>query len=233
MKKRSFDILEKFYRSVVFDENIFNLPEERLSIYRNLVFNNIEDTCSKAFPIAKLFLNKKWEKLISEFLKKHKFTSPYLWEVPKEFIDFLYTKNFFQDKPLLKEIMLYEWIEIELFNEDIPVMESEFSWYRVYRFSNTARLFSFDYPVHRVSELENLELHRGKYYLIIYQNPENNNVEYLEITKFLFQILEKINSGKILDITNKVCNLYNMTFESVSEKLKDFFYVLLKNKIIV
>ncbi len=234
MKNKSFDILEKFYKSLILGENFLNLPENRLSLYQTLVFNNIEDTCSKAFPITKKILKENWGSLIRDFLKNHKFFSPYLWEVPKDFISYLENKGFFKDKRFLYELMVYEWVEMEVFNEDLPVNQRQLNWYEKYKISNTAKLLNFKYPVHKISKIgiEQIEKHEGSYFLIIYQNPENYEVEYLEITSFLYEVLSSLDDT-LFKNTSKICDKYGVSFEEIAPQLEEFFKLLIKNKIIV
>ena len=233
MKKKSFEIMEKFYKSLIYGENLLNLPKDRLSVYQTLVFNNIEDSCSRAFPITKGILIDSWEEIMKDFLKNHKFSSPYLWEVPKEFIKFLKDRNFFKNKEFLYELMIYEWIEIELFNEDLPISKRDFNWYANYKITNSARIFNFKYPVHTIQQIgiENIEKFKGNYFLIIYQNPENNEVEFFEISQFLYDILNNLDN-KLFDTVSKICNKYNLNFEDVILKLEEFFELLLRNRIL-
>ncbi|RMA97815.1 HvfC/BufC N-terminal domain-containing protein [Hydrogenothermus marinus] len=235
MKKNSFEIIEKFYKSIIYGENLLNLPENRLSIYQSLVYNNIEDSCAKAFPLTKKILEDKWEKLISDFLKNHKFKSPYLWEVPKEFISFLKNKGIFEEKSFLYELMLYEWLEIEIFNEDIPSVNREFNWYEKYNFSKTSKLLNFKYPIHKISEIDikKIEDLKADYFLIIFQNPDTYEIEYLEITPFLYQILDNINSEKLINQVKQVCKSFNINYEDILPKLENFFKMLIKNKILI
>ncbi len=233
MKNKSFEILEKFYKSLILGENLLNLPENRLSIYQSLVFNNIEDTCSKAFPIARQLLNDEWDNLIKDFLKNHKFSSPYLWEIPKDFIFYLKNKDFFKGKELIYDLMVYEWTEMEVFNEDLPAVQKEFNWYENYKISNSARILDFKYPIHNISkmEMEEIENLKGNYFLIIYQNPENYEVEFFEITPFLYEILNNLKTN-LFDVVSDVCEKYGINFEEVSPKLERFFEILIKNRII-
>ena len=234
MKSKSFDILEKFYKSLILGENFLNLPENRLSIYQTLVFNNIEDTCSKAFPITKEILKEDWDGLIKDFLKNHKFSSPYLWEVPKDFISYLENKGFFKNKRFLHELMVYEWVEMEVFNEDLPINKRQLSWYEKYKISNTAKILNFKYPVHKISQIgiEKIDEYEDSYFLIIYQNPENYEVEYLEITPFLYEVLSSLDDT-LFKSASKVCSKYGVSFEEISPQLEEFFKLLIKNKIIV
>jgi hypothetical protein len=234
MKNKSFEIIEKFYKSVVFEGNLLNLPENRLKIYQNLVFNNIEDTCSKAFPISKKILKDKWDDLIEEFIKSWKFETPYLWETPKDFINFLEKKGFFKENLFLKDLMMYEWVEVEVFNEDVAEQNVDFNWNLKYRISPSARILIFNYPVHKISNinLEEIESIKGKYFLIVFQNPENFEVEYLEITEFLWEIIKNIQNDTLINIVKKTCEKFSVKFEDLKESLEDFFMYLLSNKIV-
>ncbi len=231
--KKSIDILKSFFTSLYSDENSENFPQERLNIYKSLIFNNIEDTCAKAFPITKHILNENWNNLIKNFIKEENLSSPYLQDVPFEFFNFC--KNFEGLEDFITELMFYELIELEVFNKDIPLVKANFSWNYVYRLSETAILKEFSYPVHKLNEIgiENLKRLKGNFPLIIYLNPKNFDVEYLEITKFLFEILEKINEDSLKNIVNTVCSKNKISFEEVKPPLEKFFKLLIDRKIIV
>lgn len=93
------------------------VDRQRLQIYRSLVFNNIETAVSACFPILSGILGKRrWRKLTREFLATHRCATPYLRQIPDEFLQFLQrecqTGTAYPDFTL--ELAHYEWIELAL-----------------------------------------------------------------------------------------------------------------------
>ncbi len=231
---KEFEIQRDFIKSIMNDD----ISDERLKIYKLLVYNNIEDTLTKAFPITKKFLENHWENIVETFIKEHPLNTPYLWELPADFIAFVKAENL-PDKyniPFLLELLEYEWIEIEIFNKDLPENQSEFSWDKRFFLSSTAILKSFQYPVHRLGSITEKDLikHKGNYHLVIYLSPEDYEVSYIEITDFLYDLLSKISEDKLLKVSTDILNRYNYHPDTeIFSKLENFFKMLIEEKIIV
>ena len=134
--------------------------DRRLAIYRELFFNNLRNLISQTFPVLKkLHSKEKWANFIRQFMVRHEAQTPYFLEIPNEFVAFL--QNEYEtdpnDYPFLVELAHYEWAELALSVSDeendmdsvdaggdlltgIPVK------------SSLARLFTYQFPVHRISE---------------------------------------------------------------------------------
>ena len=226
---KEFEIQKEFIEKVINDRNG--------SIYGKLVFNNIENTCSKAFPIGKSLIKDRWETLIEEFIKNASFSTPYLWEIPKEFIDFCRKKDIGKiiGAEYLYDLLKFEWLEIELFNTDFPNKSSEFSWDKKMFISKTASLQTFEYPVHRLGSLslDELEHYKGKYYLLLYNSPEDLEISYFEITPFLYEFLSVVGTDTNLSILKKLSEKYGIHYEEILKELEEFLVLLVKEKVLV
>jgi hypothetical protein len=133
--------------------------DRRLAIYRELFFNNLRNLISQTFPVLKkLHSKEKWATFIRQFMVQHEAQTPYFLEIPREFVEFL--QNEYEsgpdDYPFLVELAHYEWAELALSVSDeendngavnpggdllegVPV-KSKLAW-----------LFTYQYPVHRIS----------------------------------------------------------------------------------
>ena len=66
------------------------VPAQRMQIYRQLVFNNLESFLATGFPVVKATLgDKAWPALIRDFLRRHRSKTPYLFEISEEFLAYL------------------------------------------------------------------------------------------------------------------------------------------------
>ncbi|SNZ03172.1 hypothetical protein SAMN06265182_0312 [Persephonella hydrogeniphila] len=228
-------IIEEFYKSVKEGGNPLSLPEEGLEIYRNLIRHTVYEFLSSVFPLTKKITEDKWEDLIESFVSSQNFTSPYLQDLPFHFIEYIEKKDVFKDEEYLKDLLRYEWLEVEIFNQDVPLKESEFSWQNTYRLSNSARAVVFQYPVHHISQIgiTSFKHKKGRYNLIIYQNPESFEVEYIQLTDFLYEILNSLESGNLYKISTEISVKYSVNLELISNHMEKFFKTLIKNRIII
>lgn len=90
---------------------------QRMRLYAELLFNNIEGAVSAGFPVlSKIIGVRKWRRLIREFYATHPCQTPHFRQLPDEFIQFLQnewtTQSDYPDFTL--ELAHYEWIELVL-----------------------------------------------------------------------------------------------------------------------
>jgi len=134
------------------------IEDRRMSIYRDLFFNNIQSLLASNFPVLRtLYDNQGWRQLIRDFYSEHRCQTPLFTEVAKEFLRYLQDERKAQpgDPGFLLELAHYEWVEMALalderdpsdimadpegdLLEGIPVL-SPLAWALSYR-----------YPVHRI-----------------------------------------------------------------------------------
>ena len=66
------------------------IEERRLTVYRQLFFNNVNGFLEKGFPVLhSLYDNAGWRRLVRTFFDQHAWASPYFLEIPEEFVTFL------------------------------------------------------------------------------------------------------------------------------------------------
>jgi hypothetical protein len=181
-----------------------DIEDRRMSIYRELFFNNLLNLLSSTFPVLKkLHSSKKWHALVRQFMVAHQAQTPYFLEIPKEFLAFL--ENEYQpdddDYPFLLELAHYEWVELALsVSEDsndetnvdsdgdlldgIPV-RSALSWSMIYR-----------YPVHRISE-SFLPDDAGEQltHLVVYRKSDDD-LGFMELNPVTARLLEIIDTNE-------------------------------------
>lgn len=187
---------------------------QRMTIYRELFFNNIDSFLSSNFPVIKTILDEEqWFELTQDFFAKHPSSSPYFSEIPEEFIDYLQNeRQNNSDHPFLLELAHYEWVEMalsiakeeisintddfinDLFKQNIAL--SKLAWPLVYRF-----------PVQKISSSFLPETAPDEpTYLLVYRNhiDEVNFLQMPVITFRLLQILEESQSASCADCLNQI-----------------------------
>ena len=137
-----------------------DVPERRMAVYRELIFNNVSALLAGGFPILhSVSGERRWKGLIRDFLRDHRCHTPLFPQVAREFLDYLEKARGerAEDPSFLRELAHYEWLEVELglSEEEIPeTTESAITdpLERAFRLSPLARLVGYRFPVHRIGE---------------------------------------------------------------------------------
>ena len=93
-----------------------DVKEQRMVMYRELFFNNIEGFLSGNFPVLRKILDdQQWFALAQDFFAKHPCQSPHFSQIPEEFLDYLQNeRDSSEDFPFMLELAHYEWVEMAL-----------------------------------------------------------------------------------------------------------------------
>lgn len=177
-----------------------DIEDRRLSIYRELFFNNVESFIAGAFPVFKeLFSEVDWEILIRDFFIKHECHSPYFLEISEEFLGYLETTilDFLPD--FSYQLAHWEWMELHadvyeasdttcLLDEesnldDVIVSISEAAWHVAY-----------EYPVHKISA-DNANPEKQTTFLAVYRNADLE-VGFIEINPLSYLLFEALKNNQ-------------------------------------
>lgn len=104
------------------------IEPRRLTIYRELFFNNVEGLLANGFPvIRRIFASREdgagWVRLIRAFFREHGCRTPLFTELPREFMRWLEARAEREaagerldppQPPWLQELAHYEWVELAL-----------------------------------------------------------------------------------------------------------------------
>ncbi|SFJ97037.1 DNA-binding domain-containing protein [Methylophaga sulfidovorans] len=179
------------------------LESRRMAIYRDLFFNNINNTLSSAFPVIRqLMPENHWQALVRSFMKDHFCQSPRFVDVSKEFIDYL-NQQYDVDgaMPFLHELAHYEWVELAL-----SIAEEEWQCSEIdeqanllamsYQGSPLAWLLSFDFPVHQISDdFQPTSASEAPHFLLVYRN-QTDEVKFIELNGLSAHLFERITTGE-------------------------------------
>lgn len=175
-----------------------NVKPERMAVYRELFFNNVESFLSSGFPVLRKILNDtQWLELTEDFFAHHQSQSPYFSEISEEFLDFLQNeRNNPDDYPFLLELAHYEWVEMALSISQAsppPFVEyiEDFLSQKVL-VSPLAWSLAYQYPVHEISpEFLPTEPPAQATYLIVYRGWDDE-VHFIQISPITFRLLQII-----------------------------------------
>lgn len=179
-----------------------DIPVERMEVYCDLVYRNIDRMITNLFPILhKITPEDSWRALVSDFLKVHQSHSPLFNKIPLEFLHYLeQERDTTDDPPFMPELAHYEWVEYAVtidtrdivwdginpggdLLEGIPVI-SPLVWSLHYRF-----------PVHRISpDYLPEEPPAQPTYLVVYRD-RHDQVGFIELNPVSARLLELIRGG--------------------------------------
>ena len=173
------------------------VPDARMAVYREIVFNNIFGSVSACFPVCKSILGvRNWRKLVRQFFSTHQAESPIFREIPQQFLDFLKTtKNF---PAYLKQLAHYEWIELVISTQQTEVLKLSKNPDLLNEkpvLAPAHMLLEYDYAVHKISKRYQPKP-KEKTYLLVFRNAENI-VKFIELNPMTFELLRLISENNM------------------------------------
>ena len=93
-----------------------DVDDQRMEIYRELFYNNVEGFIAGGFPILReIYDDESWHAMVRDFFSRHYCQTPYFLEISQEFLEFLENeRDNPDDPPFIKELAHYEWVELAL-----------------------------------------------------------------------------------------------------------------------
>ncbi len=182
---------------------------ERMQMYRELFFNNVESFLSSNFPVLRKILSAtQWQQLAQEFFANHPCTSPYFSEIPEEFIVYLQNERIAnpEDYPFMLELAHYEWVEMALSiaQEDTPSAQPQqiTDSQQTLSLSPLAWILAYQFPVHKISPAYlPAQIPEQPTYLVVYRDTEDE-VKFIELAPMSFYLLQTLQKQQSLSIAN-------------------------------
>jgi hypothetical protein len=189
--------LAQYCRTGIFTK-LEGVDENRVTHYRRLVFNNINNTLKQAYPITQEWLTKaEWDLLVQSFFKEHLAQTPKIWEMPKEFMEYVKDKKLAYQlaKPSLNDLLLFEWLEIEVHtmpDTDVLFVKDHGDYLKETVVLNPHYcLQHLQYPVHVLNAGEAIHK-KGDWFIYLFRHPDTGAVEFLNISALHVFVLEKL-----------------------------------------
>ncbi|MDD5321427.1 MAG: putative DNA-binding domain-containing protein [Methylococcales bacterium] len=181
-----------------------DVKKQRMSMYRELFFNNIEDFLSAGFPVLrKILTDRQWFALAQDFYATHSCKTPYFLQIPEEFLDYMQNeRDNPDDLPFLLELAHYEWVEMALsIAKEEPVFNQQSLDNlpeRAVAISPLAWPLVYQYPVQKIGPaFLPLVTPKQPTFLIVYRNREDD-VNFIEITPITYRLLEIVQEHESL-----------------------------------
>lgn len=163
------------------------LPQERMQVYLELIYNNIEGFLASAFPVIRSIIpDQKWHGLVRDFIRDHSAQTPYFLEISQEFLTYLLqtNHNLVSEYPFLTALAHYEWVELALDIADEELLPRKVSpkdlWKETVHLSPLSQLLTYPWPVHKISA-DFLPKEESTTHLLAYRD-RNDMVKFMELS---------------------------------------------------
>ena len=213
------------------------IEQRRLTIYRELFFNNVSSFVNSAFPLLQQQLSTEvWQQLLDDFFANHHCQSPYFYDISSEFYQYLATQTYLlADYPWLLELAHFEWAEIAAdiaegvwpdyqqgdLLTNIPVL-NPFVWPLVYQ-----------WPVHKMNkDKNNLS---SVTYILVYRNLEND-VQMMELNPLSLQVVQLLQENQTMtgrDLLDILAQQLQQSQRALEVPFKQLLATLLDKQIIL
>ena len=183
-----------------------NIEDRRMQIYRDLLYNSVEDFLSNSFPVLrKIMADQHWHSLIRHYFLTHQARTPLFPKMPQEFLQYLDQERPAEnnDFPFLKELAHYEWLElavsIDIRNLDMDGVDASGDLLSgIPVLSPLAWPFAYEFPVHRISpEYLPEQPPEQATFLIVYRDHDEE-VGFLELNPVSARLIEHLRTNKSL-----------------------------------
>ena len=180
-----------------------DIEDRRMGIYRELMYNNIENFLSSGFPVIRsIYSNDHWHKMVRDFFIMHRCETPYFLETSQEFIDYLQKerKPQAEDPAGLIELAHYEWLEQALSTSDEEIHSDLVSHNGDLLkdcpiVSPLAWTLTYQFPVHKMSkDYLPREAPEQSTHLIIYRD-QIDEIHFMEINAVTAHLLKQLNDS--------------------------------------
>ena len=180
------------------------VPARRMKVYSELLFNNVFNLVSSCFPVAHNILGKrKWRQLVREFFATHRCRTPYVRQVPEEFLQFMQERDSERREPdFLIYLLHYEWVELAV---DISTKEADADAIVPAGDLCTGRpvlapshmLLSYPYPVHRIGKgYQPTPAQQEQTYLLVFRDNDDE-VRFVVLNPVSARLLSLIEAGSL------------------------------------
>ncbi len=182
-----------------------DIEDRRMKIYRGLLFRNVQNFISSAFPVLrKLYSDENWHSMVRDFFASHRSASPYFRDISREFLDYLQNERTPrpEDPIFLNELAHYEWMEIYLANSDLEpdmtnVDPAGDLMQNVPVLSPLAVSFSYNFPVHKISpDFQPKQASAQPVFLMIYRDLQDKT-GFMELNSLTATLIEQLKNNRL------------------------------------
>ncbi len=178
-----------------------DLPAERMQVYQDLVFRNLESLLASSFPVVQSITKPHdWETLIRGFIRDYRATTPHFPLLPQEFLSYLQglyqgEDSLFDRYPFISELAHYEWVELDVQiakTPQLPHVTGSIQANDVLELNTSAHVLAYEWPVHQIGpECLPSERPETPTFVAVFQNAKAD-CEFMSLTPLAALLLENI-----------------------------------------
>ena len=204
------------------------IEQRRMSVYRELFFNNVKAFISSGFPVLEtLYTEEQWDDLIQAFFVTHDCQTPIFVEIAQEFLAFLQSEYELKeyDPIFMLELAHYEWLELVVSvaqsQRELKPLDADDIEIVTLCLSESAKVAQYSFDVQHISvdyqPIEPLEIPR---FYCVYRDSDEE-VSFLQLTPLSAQVLSFIDhevETSFEAITSWLHQMYpKMTLEEINQ----------------
>lgn len=174
-----------------------DVAPERMAVYRELFFNNIQNFVNSAFPVLRSILPPQiWQRNLRQFFVEATLTSPYFLNIAESYLDWLC--NTPQELPFALELAHYEWAELYVATLRCDELQP-FDLHGPLQLAPCALVLSYQFPVHQISEHSQPTSPSDEgCYLLVYRNIDDQ-VRFIALNQLSAALLTLLTEQPGLD----------------------------------
>ena len=203
-------------------ELLSGIEDRRLSVYRELFFNNVEGFISSTFPVLhELLTQDKWQTLVRDFFVKHSCKTPYFLEISEEFLQYLETCELEFLPDFAYQLAHWEWMELYADvaeTQDTSEILDNIQLNDCLTSNDCTWNLAYDYSVQNISS-EYLPEETESTFLIVHRDADLS-VGFIEInplSMLLFETLKQNSQLSLKDMLQHIAQQQNMDVETISK----------------
>ena len=180
-----------------------DVAPERMAVYRELFFNNIQNFVNSAFPVLRSILPAViWQQNLRRFFAEATLTSPYFLNIAESYLDWLANEP--PSLPFALELAHYEWAELYVATLPCPGLEP-CDLTGPLRLAECALVLSYQFPVHQISADFQPETPASNgCYLLVYRNIDDQ-VRFIALNQLTAALLTLLSERPGLDFVELTC----------------------------
>ncbi|MBL1321913.1 MAG: putative DNA-binding domain-containing protein [Methylophaga sp.] len=179
-----------------------NIEPRRMTIYRELFYNNIEGFVANGFPVLRqITADEDWHNMIRDFMVKHRCKTPLFHEISREFMAYLDNERDLKNDPIfIKELVHYEWVELALsvLDADVEPVQIDVNQDVLdlrLKISPLAWSLAYQFPVHQIGpDFQPEQASEQPVYLLVYRAVDDN-ITFLELNPVSARLIDLLNDG--------------------------------------
>ena len=179
-----------------------DIEPRRMTIYRELFYNNIEGFIANGFPVLRqITSDDDWHAMIRDFMVKHHCKTPLFHEISREFMAYLDNERDLSNDPIfIKELVHYEWVELALSVLDvepspISIDDNQDILALQLKLSPLAWSLAYTLPVHQIGpDFQPQQVSEQPSYLLVYRDS-NDDITFLELNPVSTRLIDLLNEG--------------------------------------